>query len=90
MREWLRNKLLKFIFPKDELQSSTAVSPVANYVEIDGMNFNVMQANGGVIVQLRKYDRKTDRNNHSTHIITDNEDLAERIGQIVALEMLRS
>jgi hypothetical protein len=49
-----------------------------------------MSANGGVIVQLRQYDRKTDRSNLSTHIITDGEDVADRIGQIVSLEMLRS
>jgi hypothetical protein len=59
-------------------------------VDIDGMHFNVMKANGGVIVQLRTYDRKIDRNNYTTHIITDNEDVADRIGQIVSLEMLRS
>jgi hypothetical protein len=48
-----------------------------------------MPAQGGTIVQIRHYDRKTDRNNNITHIIPDGEDIAERIGQIVSMELLR-
>jgi len=41
------------------------------------------------VVQIRQYDRKTDRNNYITHVIPDGDDIADRIGQIVSLELLR-
>ena len=59
------------------------------YIDVEGLNFNVMPAQGGVIVQLRRYDRKLDRNDNSTHIIHSGEDVAESIGKIVAMELLR-
>lgn len=60
-----------------------------NKVEVDGIQFKVMSAHGGVIVQTRTYNPKTDRNVYNTHIIPDGEDIAERVGQIVSLELLR-
>lgn len=60
-----------------------------NKVEVDGIQFKVMSAHGGVIVQTRTINPKTDRNVYNTHIIPDGEDIAERIGQIVSLELLR-
>lgn len=59
-------------------------------IDVEGLNFNVMPAVGGVIVQLRKYDRKADRNDNSTHIIPEGEDVAETIGKIVAMELWKA
>ena len=56
-------------------------------VDVDGLSFSVMPAQGGIIVQLRKYDDKTSRNTYSTHIIAEGQDVAEHIGKIVALEL---
>ena len=64
-------------------------TPGTARIDVDGLNFNVMSAQGGVIVQLRRYDRKLDRNDNSTHIIHSGEDVAESIGKIVAMELLR-
>ena len=61
-----------------------------NKIEIDGIHFQVMSAHGGVIVQTRTYNPKTDRNIYNTHIIPEGEDVAERVGQIVSLELLRN
>lgn len=58
--------------------------------EIQGLNFTVMPAIGGLIVQMRTYDNKTDRNIYHTHLIPDGEDVAETIGHIVSMEVLRS
>ena len=60
-----------------------------NKVEVDGIQFKVMSAHGGVIVQTKTFNPKTDRNVYNTHIIPDGEDIAERVGQIVSLELLR-
>ena len=56
-------------------------------IEIEGLTFNVMPAQGGTIVQLRKYDDKLNRNSYSTHIIAEGQDVAETIGKIVAIEL---
>ena len=59
-------------------------------IEANGMNFTVYKASGGHIIEHRVYDRKTDRNNNSLHIITDDKDLGEEIGKIITFESLRS
>ena len=74
------------IYPIDEAVPSVGKP----YDDIEGLAFNVMPAQGGVIVQLRKYDRKADRNDNSTHIITEGEDIAEAIGKIVAMELWKA
>jgi hypothetical protein len=56
-------------------------------IDVDGLNFTVMPAQGGTIVQLRKWDSKLERNGTSTHIIADGQDVAEAIGKIVAMEL---
>ena len=88
---WLKKKIKNWLFNENNPAGiEIASSPVrSNGVDVDGLSFNVMAANGGVIIQTRKYERKTDRNIYSTHIITDEEDLSQRIGQIVAMEILR-
>jgi hypothetical protein len=61
-----------------------------NHVTVDGLNFTVMPAQGGTIVQLRKYDRKNNSNDMSTHIIAEGQDVAETVGKIVALELWKA
>jgi hypothetical protein len=59
-------------------------------VTVDGLNFTVMPAQGGTIVQLRRYDRKNDRNDNATHIIPEGQDIAEHIGKIVSIELWKA
>jgi hypothetical protein len=61
-----------------------------NHVNVDGLNFTVMPAQGGTIVQLRKYDDKSSRSTYSTHIIPEGQDVAEHVGKIVALELWKA
>lgn len=71
------------VIPKDTITSSSDV-------DIEGLRFSVMPATGGTIVQIKHYDRKQDRSNTITHVIPDGENIAERVGQIVSLELLRA
>jgi len=87
---WLSRKIRRWLDNSIELACEPAIVRASDSVSIDGIAFNVMPANGGVIVQTRHYDRKTDRNLYNTHIITDQEDIAARVGQIVALELLKA
>lgn len=88
---WLKRKIRRWLDNDSiEIACEPPIVRSGHSVDVDGINFSVMPANGGVIVQTRKYDSKTDRNQYSTHIITDSEPLAERIGHIVSLELLKN
>lgn len=89
---WLKKKIIGWV--KEDWYNSQPVECVpatgSRSVEIDGLSFNIMTATGGTVVQVRYYDRKTDRTGYHTHVIPDGENIAERIGQIVSLELLRA
>ena len=87
---WLKRQLRRWIQDEDIYPIATMETPVRHGVDVEGLSFNVMPAQGGTIVQLRYYDRKTDRNNYITHVIPDGEDIANRVGHIVSMEILRS
>jgi hypothetical protein len=55
-----------------------------------GMNFTIYSANGGHVVEYRSYDTNRDERINNLHIINSDEDMGERIGQIVTLELLRN
>jgi len=90
--KWLKRKIIGWVrddwYASQPVQESPRVG--ARAVDVEGLSFNVMPANGGTVVQIRYYDRKTDRNGNITHVIPDGEDIAERVGQIVSMELLRS
>ena len=91
MINWLRTKMTRFLFPPEQ----NAIAKMASVREreeadIEGMRFTVMPAEGGTIVQMRVYDRRKDENNTKTYVIPETEpDIAHRIGQIVAMELIR-
>jgi len=58
-------------------------------ISSNGMRFELYRGDGGWIVETSVYDSKTDRNQHSLHIITDGQDIGERMGQIITLQALR-
>jgi hypothetical protein len=96
MKNWLRRKLWNFIHQTgDEPNTVIGMSKTAGVertgIDMDNsLRFNVLSCTGGVVLQLYRYDRKNDRSDNATHIIADGEDISERIGQIVAMEMLKS
>lgn len=60
----------------------------------DGVNmensirFNVLSCRGGLVLEVRVYDKKTHENTTKTYLIPDGEPVAERIGQYVTMEMM--
>lgn len=54
-----------------------------------GINFSLLRANGGYIVQTAFYDEKHDSHTHGLYIINDGEDLGTSIAHIVTTENLR-
>jgi len=90
--KWLKRIVVKWVrddwYNNQPVAQDVAVG--ARSVDVEGLSFNVMPAQGGTVVQIRSYDRRTDRNNSITHVIPDGEDIATRIGHIVSMELLRS
>lgn len=53
------------------------------------IQFTVYSANGGRVVETRRYDRQKDRNNTGLYIITQDQDFGREIDKIVVMEGLR-
>jgi hypothetical protein len=54
------------------------------------LHFKVYNAIGGKIVEFSRYDRRQDRHEHQTYIITQDQDFGERIAKIATLESLKN
>ena len=59
-------------------------------ISTTGIKFEVYRANGGTIVETRRYNRKNDDTIYELHVITDTEDVGRAIGQISTMESLKS
>ena len=55
----------------------------------DPIRFSVQQVQGGTLIETRWYDPKTDNHERKLHIVTQDENLAEAIGKIVTMELLK-
>ena len=55
----------------------------------DPISFKVEAVQGGTLVETRWYDYKKDESIRKLHIVTSDQDLAEAIGKIVTMELLK-
>lgn len=69
--------------------SCEAVVSSSDRLNGSGLNFTIFTASGGHVVEYRSYDTKNDERINNLHIITNDQDIGERIGQIVTMELLR-
>ena len=53
------------------------------------LHFTVYVANGGRVVETRRYDRKTDRTAHGLYIVNNDTDFGKEIDKIITMEALR-
>jgi len=53
------------------------------------LRFEVHQAQGGRVVQTRRYDERKDRNIENLYIITPDQDFGREIDKIITIEALR-
>ena len=53
------------------------------------ITFKVEAVQGGTLVETRWYDHKRDESIRKLHIVTDDQNLAEAIGKIVTMELIR-
>ena len=53
------------------------------------IQFTVYTANGGRVIETRRYDRKTDRHSNNLYVITGEQDFGREIDKIITMEALR-
>ena len=99
MINWLRLKFLRWL-EKDGPERSSRQNKIGhqlitttdgNIVEDEPvLRFKVYSAIGGKIVEFSRYDRRTDRHDHTLYIINNDEDFGQRIAKIATLENLKN
>ena len=69
---------------------SVEIDDIDSTIELpDPITFRVQAIHGGTLVETRWYDPKNDEPVRKLHIVNDNENLAEAIGKIVTMELMR-
>lgn len=53
------------------------------------IQFTVYNANGGRVVETRRYDRVKDRHTNGLYIITGEQDFGKEVNKIITIEALR-
>jgi 3-methyladenine DNA glycosylase Mpg len=53
------------------------------------MRLQIYRASGGYVVETKAYDHHKDRNFHTMHVITEDQDLGDALGKIVMMEALK-
>ena len=83
IRNWLMND-------DDDLNyASISVDSDGPSLDSNSFRLKVYGASGGTIIETTKYDRKSDENRHSLHVITDDKDLGAELSKIITMEQLR-
>jgi hypothetical protein len=54
------------------------------------IQFTVYNANGGRVIETRRYDKKTDRNTNGLYVINNDADFGKEIDKIITMEHLKS
>ena len=91
---WLKRKLRNWLEEEIELErdclvSSSSVSTSSEFTHRQNpIHFRIYDARGGKVLEVYRYDRKTDRENSSLYIVNNDENLGEEIHKIIFLEQL--
>jgi hypothetical protein len=104
LARWLMKKLVEGAeFEKrqnQEKESAVAVNRLSRSLAISSgptsidqperaLHFTVYVANGGRVVETRRYDKKTDRSTNGLYVINNDADFGHEIDKIITMEALR-
>ena len=81
IRNWLMNDHDEALVYAEDCESRDLNS--------QSFRLSVYGASGGTIIETTKYDRKSDENRHSLHVVTEDKDLGEELAKIITMEQLR-
>jgi hypothetical protein len=88
---WIKRKLYNWVNNNDDLIQLDNYHAIRTPDEPDAecIRFKVFRANGGTIVQTENYNQKTDRHNHTLHVIVEGQDLGQELSKIITFESLK-
>jgi hypothetical protein len=89
--QWLKRQIRNWL-NDDRAERALGSSIVVEDCEPgwhDGLRINVKRVIGGFVVNFRIYDRKTDRNNDRTYLITNDQDFDTELGKMITMESMR-
>lgn len=100
---WFKRKLAQWVNDANEItidesdrfaprirKSATLGGITGTTLDSDAqLTFTVYNAIGGKVVEFRRYDRRTDRSDHSVYVIGKDEDFGAKIAKISMLEVMK-
>ena len=91
MKLTIKQKLRNWLMDDDSDQPEAYISQDIEPSRLDsnGLRLQIYKANGGFVVETRRYDNQKDQNYNTMHVITEEQDLGESLGKIVMMEALR-
>jgi hypothetical protein len=90
MKMTLKQRIRNWLMNDDQPDECYAIED-ENGPDLNSQSFrlNIYGASGGTIIETTKYDRKSDENRHSLHIVTEDKDLGQELSKIITMEQLR-
>jgi hypothetical protein len=90
MKMTLKQRIRNWLMNDNDANECYAVED-ENGPDLNSQSFrlNIYGASGGTIIETTKYDRKSDENRHSLHVVTEDKDLGQEISKIITMEQLR-
>jgi hypothetical protein len=91
-KNWFRkkhNEKLAYSAIEKYSNLTTASDDRGSRIDSHGVQFTLHKAVGGHIVELRSYDRQTDRSHNALHIIPNEKDFGEALNHIITYEALK-
>lgn len=95
MIKWLWNNMVRLVWDFKHNRGIQECEAIQVDVGRHGIDFDnairlaVLPGQGGCVVETRLLDRKNHQSTTTVNIIPDSEDVAHRVGQIVAMELMR-
>ena len=75
-------------YPSDV--NKISLRPSEDLDTLGALRFTMHRATNGYVMDVRSYDRRTDRTNSNLHIITDEENVGDCIAKILTVESMRA
>ena len=84
MKMSLKQRIRNWLMNDNDTEECYAVEDETG-PDLNSQSFrlNIYGASGGTIIETTKYDRKSDENRNSLHIVTEDKDLGQELAKII-------